>query len=339
MANSEKFMLRCLELAKNGLGYVNPNPLVGCVIVKDGEVISEGWHAAVGHNHAERMAILKVQDPSILKDCDLYVNLEPCSHFGRTPPCADLIVEHQFKRVFIGFGDPNPLVAGNGIQRLQQAGIEVFTNILVDQCKQLNRFFYTFHTKKRPFVTLKWAESNDHFLAPIPLQQVQISGPDTQIITHKMRSEHAAILVGVTTWEVDKPQLNNRLFDGPSPLKMVLDPHLRGHYNAHNAPLIVFNYMKNEIIKGVEFVQVTEKNTLNDIMKLMFDRQLNSLMVEGGAKTLQTFIDANLADEIHVYTSKTLSLKNGVKSPKNTLSKVDSSDLNSDVYTIYSAHL
>lgn len=339
MSITEKFILRCLELAKKGLGFVNPNPLVGCVIVKNGEVISEGWHAAVGQNHAERMAILKVQDPSIFKDCDLYVNLEPCSHFGRTPPCADLIVEHQFKRVFIGFGDPNPLVAGTGIQRLQQHGIEVVTDILVDQCKQLNRFFYTFHTKKRPFVTLKWAESKDHFLAPIPRQKFQISGSDTQLITHRMRAEHAAILVGVTTWEVDQPQLTNRLVDGPSPLKMVLDPNLRGNFVAHDTPLIVFNYLKNEIIEGVEFVQVTQQSTLKDIMEFMFNRQLNSLMVEGGAKTLQAFIDANLADEIHVYTSKTVALINGINSPQHELIKVQSSDLNSDNYTIYSAQI
>lgn len=339
MTKNEKFMMRCLELAKNGLGYVNPNPLVGCVIVKDGEVISEGWHAAVGQNHAERMAILRVQDPTIFKDCDLYVNLEPCSHFGRTPPCADLIVEHQFKHVFVGFGDPNPLVSGTGIQRLQQHGIEVVTDILVDKCKQLNRFFYTFHTKKRPFVTLKWAETKDHFLAPLPLEKFQISGPDTTLITHRMRAEHAAILVGVTTWEVDNPQLNNRLVEGPSPLKMVLDPHLRGTYLSQITPIVVFNYIKNEIIEGVEFVQVTEQNTLDDIMKFMFGRQLNSLMVEGGAKTLQTFIDANLADEIHVYTSKTVLLDTGVKSPQHNLVQTDSSDLNSDDYTIYSAQL
>ncbi len=339
MSDTEKFMLRCLELAKNGLGFVNPNPLVGCVIAKDGEVISEGWHAAVGQYHAERMAIMNVQDSTVLKDCDLYVNLEPCSHFGRTPPCADLIVEHQFKRVFVGFGDPNPLVAGTGIQRLQQHGIEVVADILVDQCKQLNRFFYTFHTKKRPFVTLKWAESKDNFMAPDPLQKMQISGNDTQLITHKMRAEHSAILVGVTTWVVDKPQLNNRLIEGPSPLKMVLDPNLRGNYGAQNAPLIVFNHLKNEINNGVEFVQLTPHNTLNEIMNFMFERQLNSLMVEGGAKTLQAFIQANLADEIHVYTSKSVLLNNGVISPKHALKISNSSNLNSDCYTIYSAQL
>lgn len=329
--NAENYISRCLELAKRGIGYTNPNPLVGCVIVHNNEIISEGWHVAIGKAHAERMAILALKDRSILSECDLYVNLEPCSHFGKTPPCADLILEHQFKKVYVGLLDPNPLVAGSGIQKLQEHGIQVETNILAEECLTLNRFFYKFHTEKRPFVTLKWAESKDGFLAPLPMQRFQISGVGTAEITHALRLEHAAILVGVETWNIDQPLLNNRLFEGPSPKKFVLDPNLRGNYTI-DSEVVVFNRKKTESNGLIQYVQIEEFDMLQGIIRYLCDHQLNSLMVEGGSKTLQSFIDANLADEIHTYKSKNGMIGWGIEAPKHQFDKINEVDLPDDIH-------
>lgn len=329
--NAENYISRCLELAKRGIGYTNPNPLVGCVIVHNNEIISEGWHVAIGQSHAERMAILALEDRTILSECDLYVNLEPCSHFGKTPPCADLIIENKFRKVFVGLGDPNPLVAGSGIKRLQNHGIEVEANILTDACKELNRFFYAFHTLKRPFVTLKWAESKDGFLAPLPLQKYQISGLGTNEITHDLRMQHSAILVGVETWNIDNPLLNNRLFDGPSPKRFVLDPHLRGQYTV-TSEVCVFNKVKAGNEGNVQFIQLDETPILPQLMQYFYENQLNSLMVEGGSKTLQSFIDANLADEIHTYKSKNVTIERGIEAPKHQFGKTNEINLPSDIY-------
>lgn len=327
-------MSRCLELAKRGMGFVNPNPLVGCVIVHENKIISEGWHVAIGQAHAERMAILALVDRSILRDSELYVNLEPCSHFGKTPPCADLIVEHQFRKVYVGFGDPNPLVSGSGIKRLLEHGIKVETNILVDECRALNRFFYKFHTEKRPFVTLKWAQSKDGFLAPLPLKRFQISGVGSSEITHSLRLEHSAILVGVDTWIVDKPLLNNRLYEGPSPKKFILDPNLRGEYSS-DLDMVVFNKTKTERNGLLCYVQIEEPNMIKGIMNYLYEHQLNSLMVEGGSKTLQSFIDAQLADEIHVFQSKDITIHNGVNAPIHHFVESNSVQLPADIYSIY----
>ncbi len=329
--NAENYISRCLELAKRGIGYTNPNPLVGCVIVHNNEIISEGWHVAIGQAHAERMAILALKDRSISSECDLYVNLEPCSHFGKTPPCADLIIENKFRKVFVGLGDPNPLVAGSGIKRLQNHGIEVESNILTEACQELNRFFYAFHTLKRPFLTLKWAESKDGFLAPLPLQKFQISGMGTNEITHDLRKQHSAILVGVETWNIDQPLLNNRLFEGPSPKKFVLDPNLRGNYTI-DTEVVVFNRKKTESNGLNQYVQIEEFDMLQGIMRYLFDHQLNSLMVEGGSKTLQSFIDANLADEIHTYKSKNVTIDRGIDAPKHQFGKTNEVDLPNDIH-------
>ena len=335
MQDAEKYMSHCIQLAKRGLVHVNPNPLVGCVIVKNGKIISEGWHRAVGQNHAERMAILGIDDKTQFKDADLYVNLEPCSHFGRTPPCANLIVEHSFKRVFVGYGDPNPLVSGSGIQLLENHGIEVVQNILVEDCLQLNRFFYTFHHLKRPFVTLKWAETLDGFMAPEPLSRLQISGSDSQFYTHNLRAQHSAILVGVSTWEIDKPKLNNRLDFGTDPLKMVLDPKLRGSYEDVQSRMVVFNFSLNQQTEMVEYVMIDPKNMVDSILNFMFKHQLNSLLVEGGAQTLDLFLNACKVDEIHQYVSQNIVFSKGLKAPEHQLNLSQTIQLQSDIYKIY----
>ncbi len=335
MQDAEKYMSQCIQLAKRGLGHVNPNPLVGCVIVKNGEIISEGWHKAVGENHAERMAILNVHDKSIFKGADLYVNLEPCSHFGRTPPCANLIVEQSFKRVMIGYGDPNPLVSGSGIKLLETHGIEVVQNVLLNECIELNRFFYTFHRNHRPYVTLKWAETSNGLMAPEPLERFQISGKDSHSYTHHLRAQHAAILVGVSTWEVDKPMLNNRLDYGTNPLRMVLDPNLRGNYSHVASRIVVFNLTKNETSATVDYVLIDSENMVGSILDYMVSQQLNSLMVEGGAKTLKLFIDSNKVDEIHTFKSRFNPFFEGHFSPQHQLQLDQTIQLETDTYYIY----
>ncbi len=332
-------MQRCLELAKRGSGFVNPNPLVGCVIVNDGKIISEGWHTAFGKDHAERMAIGLLPNKGILSDSTLYVNLEPCAHFGKTPPCSSLLIERKVKRVVVGMTDPNLLVAGKGIAMLRENGIEVIENIGNQDCLELNRFFVTFHTKKRPYIVLKWAECANGFMAPSPKSRFQISGPETQTITHSLRRDVSAILVGVNTWNIDKPQLNNRLWSGTSPQRFVVDNHLKGNYHSDfvgNSQVYILNSLRNEIVENVHYVQLHfDENFLKNLMVLLFKLNINSLMVEGGAFTLNEFIKHNLFDEIHRFKSKNLRLTNGDLAPEIKANLVSTQELPSDFYEVF----
>ena len=332
-------MQRCLELAKRGAGFVNPNPLVGCVIVNDGKIISEGWHTAFGKDHAERMAIGLLPNKGILSDSTVYVNLEPCAHFGKTPPCANLLIEHKVKRVVVGMTDPNILVAGKGIALLREKGIEVIENICNPDCLELNKFFVTFHTKRRPYIVLKWAECANGFMAPSPKSRFQISGPETQSITHSLRRDVSAILVGVNTWNIDNPQLNNRLWSGTSPRRFVIDKHLKGNYTSEfvsDSPVYVLNAIKNEIVENVHFIQLEfDQNFLNHLMALLFKLNINSLMVEGGAFTLGEFIKYNLFDEIHRFKSKNIRLTNGDLAPEIKVNLVSGQEFPSDFYEVF----
>jgi len=332
-------MQRCLEIAKRGAGFVNPNPLVGCVIVNDGKIISEGWHTAFGKEHAERMAIGLLSNKSILSDSTLYVNLEPCAHFGKTPPCASLLIEHKVKRVVVGMTDPNHLVAGKGIAMLRENGIEVIENICNHDCLALNKFFVTLHTKKRPYIVLKWAECANGFMSPLPKSRFQISGPETQTITHSLRRDVSAILVGVNTWNIDNPKLDNRLWVGNSPQRFVVDNHLKGNYHSDfvgNSQVYVLNSLRNEIVENVHYVQMHfDENFLNNLMVLLFDLNINSLMVEGGAFTLNEFIKHNLYDEIHRFKSKNLRLTDGDFAPELKANLISSQELPSDYYEVF----
>jgi len=332
-------MQRCLEIAKRGAGFVNPNPLVGCVIVYQDKIISEGWHKAYGENHAERMAILQLADKSVLKNSTVYVNLEPCSHFGKTPPCANLLIEHKVKTVVVGMTDPNTLVAGKGIAILRENGIEVVENMLNQDCLELNRFFVKFHTQKRPYVILKWAECANQFMAPLPKAKYQISGQETQPITHSLRRDVSAILVGVNTWNIDNPQLDNRLWTGKSPKRFVIDKDLKGNYSEEfvgDSAVYVINAVQNENVGNVQFIQLTfNKNFLHSLMDLLFHQNINSLMVEGGSFTLNEFIEANLFDEIHRYKSKKICLESGVLAPIVKGNRISSMELPNDYYEVF----
>jgi diaminohydroxyphosphoribosylaminopyrimidine deaminase/5-amino-6-(5-phosphoribosylamino)uracil reductase len=332
-------MQRCLELAKRGAGFVNPNPLVGCVIVNNGKIISEGWHTAFGKDHAERMAILQLADKTVLKDSTVYVNLEPCAHFGKTPPCANLLIEHNVKTVVVGMTDPNYLVAGKGIAMLRENGIEVIENICNQDCLELNKFFVTFHTKKRPYIVLKWAECANGFMAPSPKARFQISGAETQTITHSIRRDVSAILVGVNTWNIDNPQLNNRLWGGTSPKRFIVDNMLRGNYASEyvgDSPVYVLNSLRNDVVENVHYIQIDfDENFLNKLTTLLLNLNINSLMVEGGSFTLMEFIKHSLFDEIHRFKSKKICLESGALAPIIIGNPISVQELPNDFHEVF----
>jgi len=296
-------MYRCLELAQKGAGEVAPNPMVGAVIVCNNEIIGEGYHQKYGEAHAEINAIDAVKNKYLLSESTLYVNLEPCSHYGKTPPCALRIIECGIPRVVIGHSDPFPHVAGGGIKMLQEAGIEIFSDVLHSECAKINKRFFTFHEKKRPYIILKWAQSADAFIASETRQPVKISTPETEKIVHQLRAQEAAIMVGTTTALSDNPRLTVRLAEGKNPVRVVIDRTLKipKTYNLFNdeAETLVFT-------TGV----------LPQILAELYRRNLTSLIVEGGAMLLQSFIDEDLWDEIHVETAGNLFLKTGVKAPE-----------------------
>jgi diaminohydroxyphosphoribosylaminopyrimidine deaminase/5-amino-6-(5-phosphoribosylamino)uracil reductase len=322
MQNHETYMLRCIELAKKGMGNVAPNPLVGCVIVDNDVIISEGFHSAFGNEHAEPNAIKKVDD-ALLKKSTLYVNLEPCSHFGKTPPCADLIISKGIKKVVVGNLDVNPLVAGNGIKKLQEAGIEVVHGILSEACKDLNKRFFTFHEKKRPYVILKWAQTNDGFMSKMPLpantSENWITGLESKTLVHQWRTEEQAILVGHNTVVADNPQLTARLHEGNNPIRIVIDRSLDLdlHYNVfdNKAKTLIFNSIKNETIKNLHWIKIDFTHFMDELLHQLYQLNINSVIVEGGARTLDHFINTGLWDEARIFINPNLNFENGIEAP------------------------
>ncbi|MBR6049051.1 MAG: bifunctional diaminohydroxyphosphoribosylaminopyrimidine deaminase/5-amino-6-(5-phosphoribosylamino)uracil reductase RibD [Bacteroidales bacterium] len=290
-------MRRCLQLAANGLGRVRPNPLVGCVVVKDGRIISEGYHQEYGHNHAERNALLRLETchGTSLQGTTLYVNLEPCSHHGKTPPCADLIIEKGIKRVVCCNDDPNPLVAGNGFRKLEAAGIEVVRHVLEEEGRELNRRFFTFMEQRRPYVILKWAESADGFMAPATAGPYWLSTQQQNRLNHRWRTEEAAILVGSETYLLDKPSLTPRHYLGPAPQPVVLD-------------------RRNRLTNVPSHWLHLHTQTIEETLHALFEAKLQSVIVEGGRKILDAFIESGLYDEVRILRSPQ-SLGSGLKSP------------------------
>lgn len=307
----EHFMRRCFQLAANGLGRVRPNPMVGCVIVKDGKIVSEGFHQKYGCNHAERNALLRVSksfpklgegahnDGRSFQGATLYVNLEPCSHQGLTPPCADLIVEKGIRRVVCSNDDPNPLVAGSGFRRLEAAGVEVTRHVMEEEGRELNRRFFTFMEQRRPYVILKWAESEDGYMAPRnadgPIHQIYsrddiltpkywLSSQKQNRLNHRWRTEEAAILVGSETFLTDSPSLTPRHFLGPAPQPVVLDRRKR----LNNVP---------------EHWLHLHTDTVESILQALYERKLQSVIVEGGRQILDAFLSSGLYDEVRILRS------------------------------------
>jgi diaminohydroxyphosphoribosylaminopyrimidine deaminase/5-amino-6-(5-phosphoribosylamino)uracil reductase len=335
-------MQRCLELAAKGFGNVAPNPMVGCVIVCDDEIVAEGYHEKFGAAHAEPNAIAKVSD-ELLKKSTLYVNLEPCSHFGKTPPCADLIISKGIKKVAVGNLDPNPLVAGKGIQKLKEAGIEVSHGILDNQCRELNKRFLTFYEKKRPYIILKWAQTQDGFISQWPLPENRednwITGSESKALSHQWRSEEQAILIGYNTLINDDPLLTTRLIKGNSPLRLVLarELDLPQHLNVFNkdAKTIIFNSAKSELKHFVEYVKIDWTNKAKEVLEFCHSRTISSIIVEGGTNTIYNFMNQNLWDEARIFVNPNKNFVHGITAPEMNLKNIPSRKVGEDfLYTI-----
>lgn len=320
VTTDEQYMARCLQLAMLGNGYVAPNPMVGAIIVHDEKIIAEGYHKHYGEPHAEVNAVNAINDPSILSECTIYVTLEPCAHHGKTPPCADLLVRHQLKKVVIGTTDSHDKVEGKGVQRLKNAGIEVVLGVLEEECREINRHFFTFHEKKRPYILLKWAQTPNGLIDNSEGKNGEISwisSPEMQTCVHQWRHEHQGILVGKNTVIEDNPSLTVRRVKGTNPIRIVLDSQLeldnRFAILNDGEPTIILNQQKSAEEGALTYIE-TDTSDVHQVASTLFDLGIQSVLIEGGRKTLQSFIDANLWDEAKVIIG-TNDFENGTKAP------------------------
>ena len=319
----ETYMHRCIELALSGNGNVASNPMVGAVLVYQDKIIGEGFHRQYGQAHAEVNCINQVPQHlySVIKDATLYVSLEPCNHFGKTPPCSDLIVQHQIKKVVIGCTDIFEKVNGSGIAKLQAAGVEVIANVLEKECRLLNKRFFTFHEKKRPYIILKWAVTANQKIAASTNERLLITNAFTNTLVHQWRSEEAAILVGTNTAKADNPALNNRYWiGGKQPIRLVIDKHLQLDQSLQlfnqEQRTIVFNFLKNEVDRNVQYIQLNlNEDVITQILTACYQQNIQSIIIEGGAKLLQSFIDKQLWDEARVITNQDLMVNEGLNAP------------------------
>ncbi len=342
----ERFMNRCLELARHGAGHTSPNPMVGAVVVHNGLIAGEGYHRRWGEAHAEVNAIASVRDEAVLRDSTLYVSLEPCSHYGKTPPCAELIIRKGIPRVIVGCADPFPEVAGRGIRLLREAGVEVVAGVLEKECRALNEAFMTFQTEKRPFVTLKWAESADGFLdarrTSPGTPPALLSNAVTAARVHKLRAESAAILVGTNTALLDNPSLTVRRWSGKSPVRMVIDRQRKIPASFHlmdgTGPTIVFTEGEKGQTGQTEYVPLDfRKPVVEQILQCLHERRLDSLVVEGGRVTLQQFLDSGLWDRAIVEQSPR-ALGSGVKAPASIPGRPRLDFFGGHIFRIYTHH-
>ena len=336
------YMQRALQLARCGEGRVSPNPMVGAVIVCDGKIIGEGYHRKCGEAHAEVNAVASVVDKSLLCRSTMYVTLEPCSHYGKTPPCCNLIKECKIPRVVIGIKDPFPEVAGRGISILKAAGVDVTVGVLEEECRYINRKFITAHTCQRPYVLLKWCESSEGYIAAIENGEatpVKLSSSVSSIYVHQQRAIYDAIMVGTTTVLTDNPSLTVRGWSGKNPLRVVIDKGAtlsldKKIFNTE-APTIVFTHLTSSV-SDERYVKIDfSKDIIPQILRELYLRKVTSLMVEGGTKTLQSFIDAGVWDEIRREVS-TVSIKEGVVAPKISFAQAEVSECGgSKIYHLY----
>lgn len=313
----EKYIKRCVQLAQNGFGTTYPNPMVGSVIVYENQIIGEGWHKKAGEPHAEVNAIRSVKDKRLLSKATIYVSLEPCSHFGKTPPCCDLIITHKIPNVVVGTVDPNEKVAGTGIQKLIAAGVNVTVGILQKECNELNKRFFTFHQKKRPYIILKWAETQDGFIAPEKKDHhertpIWITNPFSRQLAHKWRTEEQAILVGSQTVIDDNPKLNSRDWKGKNPTRVVIDLNNRIAKESfifdHTVKTIVFNNSETNLSTENTTFERTNRNqnSIPQILAILYQNQIQSIIIEGGSQTLQSFLDQNTWDEARIFIGKSI---------------------------------
>ncbi len=340
----EHFISRCLQLAKKGINHVHPNPMVGCVITIPDEnaafgerIIGEGYHKKYGEAHAEVNAVNSVKEQSSLSKATVYVSLEPCSHYGKTPPCANLLIEMQVKKVVIASFDPNPLVAGRGIKMLEDEGIAVHVNVLQTEAEKLNRRFYTFHAKKRPYVTLKWAQSKNGYINDDSQKQITISNPQSHQIVHQLRSTEAAIMIGTNTAIIDNPSLTTREWAGKNPVRVLLDANLRTPIEqklfSDSYKTLVFNEIKEGVAGNVEWLKISPKD-LKAVLVTLFQKGLNSILIEGGTQILQAFINENLWDEAFVFEAG-LSIEKGIEAPIIELKPFDNKIINNNILYHY----
>lgn len=343
MHDHSLYMFRCIELAKLGAGYVAPNPMVGAVLVHDGRIIGEGYHEVYGQPHAEVncIASVKEEDEALIEQSTLYVSLEPCSHFGKTPPCSDLIIKNKIPKVVVGITDPFPQVSGKGIATLRAAGVSVVTDVLKDECMQLNKRFITFQTKHRPYIVLKWAQSANGHMAKADKTRFAISNEHSRRLVHKWRSEEAAILVGTNTAFFDDPELTTRFWHGENPVRLVVDTQLRlpSSLKLFNKEVrtIVFNYLKHEEHEKLSYYQITnDVSIVHQIVHALYQMKIQSVLVEGGARLLQSFIDENMWDEARIITNETLAMPGGIPSPDiGNATMISSEKLFTDSIDIY----
>lgn len=344
MTTNEEYMYRCLELAKLGARGASPNPMVGCVLVHNREIIGEGYHQKHGEAHAEVNAINSVEHTELLTQSTLYVSLEPCAHFGLTPPCSDLIVANQIPRVVIGTIDPFTKVAGKGIEKLKKAGIKVEVGILEKECREINKRFFTFHEKKRPFIILKWAQTLDGF---IDIERTEkefgeptwITGQKALRRVHEIRAVEDAIFVGTNTALKDNPSLTVRHCPGENPVRVVLDNQMRlpERLNLFDGSVktIVFNSKQKKEFGNISFIKIDfNKKIIPQILKELYAQKMLSVIVEGGKQLLRSFINANLWDETHLFIGNKY-FHNGISAPQISGKKISSEDLESDKFIIY----
>ena len=338
---TEYYIERCFELAKKGLGTVSPNPLVGAVIVANDRIIGEGWHQQYGKEHAEVNALASVSDEEkhLLKEATIYVNLEPCNHFGNTPPCVDAILKHNIPSVVISTIDSNPKVGGKGIARLRENGVNVTTGILEKEGRFLNRRFFTFLEKKRPYIILKWAQTEDGFFAKNSENQTWISNQFSKKLVHKWRSEEDAILVGTTTAKIDNPKLTNRFFEAKKqPVRVVFDRDLSipktHHLFDEKETSFVVTEQEKESKNRLQYCHFEfDNNLIINTLQTLTQQNIQSIIIEGGAQTLQHFIDQNLWDEARIITSKT-TFGEGLLAPKISGTLLDEYPLKNDTITL-----
>lgn len=335
--NSSLFMQRALDLAERGKGAVRPNPLVGCVLVHEGKIIGEGYHEQYGGPHAEVNAIASVTDPKLLAAATAYVSLEPCSHWGKTPPCANLLVEKGIKSVVVATLDPNPLVAGKGVKLLEEAGISVQVGLLEREARWQNRRFFCQQEKHRPYLILKWAQTQDGFIARENFDSKWISNSQSRQLVHQWRAAEQAILVGKNTALHDNPRLNVRDWTGSDPIRVVLDSKLELPAGLHlfdqQIPTLCYNLLKSEKLTNLEWVQLPQLS-LEALMADLHAREIQSVLIEGGSQTIHQFLAADLWDEARVFTAP-IQFERGIAAPKLTQTPAESHAIGEDQLDIY----
>ncbi|MBW3469122.1 bifunctional diaminohydroxyphosphoribosylaminopyrimidine deaminase/5-amino-6-(5-phosphoribosylamino)uracil reductase RibD [Arthrospiribacter ruber] len=341
MDKDVQYMRRALDLAELGRGSVSPNPMVGCVVVHQDRIIGEGYHMKYGGPHAEPNAIASVKNKELLSKSTVYVTLEPCSHWGKTPPCADLLIERKVKKVIIAAVDSNPLVGGRGIQKLRDAGVEVVQGIMEKEAIELNKRFFTFIQKKRPFIILKWAETQDGFVARENYDSKWISNPYSRQLVHKWRSEEDAIMVGTLTAKYDNPRLDVREWTGKNPIRVLIDRNLSLPNDLHlfdqKIPTLCYHQSDRSDQENLSFIKLKDGFDLEDVLQDLYSKKIQSIIIEGGAKILNKLISKNLWDEARVFTSN-VCFGTGIHAPQMKGRSFDQISMQGDHLKIFKNH-